>query len=91
MDGQGGQTRKGKLPELKAGVYIWNAFQRLGNASVTFSVQPLAWAEIDAYSRNSDGWIGSWEVGVIHDMSVAYVDGYRSGKDPLAIPPWEME
>lgn len=89
MDGQGGKTRQGKLPDMKAGAYIWNAFHRLGMASAAFSIQPIPWAEIDAYARNSDGWIEPWEVGLIHDMSVAYVEGYRSGKDPLAIPPWE--
>lgn len=91
MDGQGGKTRRIILPEIDVGGYIWDAFERLGIANVGMSMQPLAWAEIDAYARHSDGWIGSWEVNVIHDMSAAYVSAYIAGKDPLAIPPWERK
>lgn len=90
MDGQNGAKRRPRpLPELVAGEYIWVAWQRLGMAQSGFGIMPLAWAEIDAYARNSQGWIGTWEVGLIHDMSVAYLAGYEAGKDPLGISPWE--
>ena len=61
----------------------------MGRATISMSLEPLRWSEIDAYGRSTGVLTEPWEMQAVRDMSVAYLDGLKRGENPLGKPPWE--
>lgn len=62
-------------PFPKALRYLWDAFWRIrrrkgGNG---FGASPIEWPDIDAFVRNSDVRLSSWEVMAIEDLDDLYL------------------
>lgn len=50
-------------------------------------IHPLSWAEIDAFSRISGHNLEPWEARQLRVCSVAYVQGYHLGQQPMKVSP----
>ena len=81
------EGRSTALPTLQAGGYLLEAFTAMGMVCQGPSV--LTWAEIDAFARLTGAIAEPWEAGLLRQMSVEYLAGFREGDDPLSIPPAE--
>lgn len=66
--------------------YMMDALQRLG----PFRELPMGgeratdWPEIAAFAQVTDMVSEPWEMGLLFDMSAAYLGGLRRGRDPLS-------
>lgn len=55
-------------------VYLWNAFCRLSarRGSNGFSVNPIGWPDIDAFTRHSKINLAPWEIRILEDLDDLY-------------------
>lgn len=74
------------LPDITRGRYIRDAFLSLGMANNG----PLQWSEIDAFARLTQEIGEPWEAHLVRAMSIEYLGWLENGKDPFAIPPYEL-
>ncbi len=51
-------------------IYLWNTFNRLSSrrSSNGFGVNPISWADIDAFVRHSKFALAPWEIETIEDL-----------------------
>ncbi|GAB5431293.1 MAG: hypothetical protein EpisKO_06630 [Epibacterium sp.] len=79
------------LPDIEGVEYLldimapealgWCSFDGMGGA------QAHSWLEIQSLSQMADLQLEPWEAKAIRSMSVAYVQGYTSGRDPMTVSP----
>ncbi|UWS05860.1 hypothetical protein K4K94_07860 [Phaeobacter inhibens] len=59
----------------------WCSFDQMGGAA------PIAWTEINAFSRAAGLDLEPWEVKQLRAMSAAYVQGLARGREPMKVSP----
>ena len=57
------------------GLRLWNIFLRISGrrGSSGFGILPLAWADIDAFSRLTQTPLEPWEVRILEELDDAYL------------------
>lgn len=80
------------MPEIEAGEYLLEALFEAGPVkSNGFGPAALTVTDAAEYGRVMGTLVEPWEFRLLHLMSAAFLDGYRSGADPLAIQPMDRE
>ena len=79
------------LPDIEGVEYLveimapeglgWCSFDGMGGA------QAHSWQEIQSLSQMADLQLEPWEAKAVRSMSVAYVQGLASGRDPMTVSP----
>lgn len=71
-------------PLPRCAVYLWRIFWRIRRrkGSNGFSVSPIEWQDIDAFTRHSRMPLIPWEVEVIEDLD----DLYLRASQPESVP-----
>lgn len=57
-------------PFPMAMLHVWTAFNRLSNrrGSNGFGINPISWADIDAFVRHSQMPLAPWEIRIIEEL-----------------------
>lgn len=78
-------------PDFGPGKYLHEAMMALGptRAQPMGGYRAADWPEIVAYSQ-ACGPFERWELELLRDMCVAFVDGLRIGANPMGKPPIEF-
>jgi hypothetical protein len=63
-------------------VYLWSTFARLngrrgGNG---FGLNPIGWAEIDAYQRLTQSRLAPWEIQIVEELDDLYLQAQRKAR-----------
>lgn len=69
-------------PFPMAMLYLWSVFARLHarRGSNGFGLNPIGWAEIDAYQRLAQSRLAPWEVRIIEDLDDLFLQSQRKAK-----------
>ena len=79
--------REPPLPPLDGGEYLITDFHDAGMVSHTAEGPiPLTWAELRGFAGWAD--LTQDEASILRQMSLAYLDGQRIGREPLGRAPW---
>lgn len=87
------QTRReqgwhGGWPDIAGVDYVLDLLSEAGTVKdAGQAVAALGLTDIAAFAATIQP-LTPWEAHTIRALSVAYLDGYNSGKDPLSAPPW---
>lgn len=83
------EKRSTALPDLGPFSYLIKALLECGITQPMHGGGeiPLPWAEISAYSWSTGKLAEPWERIVVRKASVAYLEGKRDGRSPLAVSP----
>ncbi|PHS13468.1 MAG: hypothetical protein COA78_06945 [Blastopirellula sp.] len=76
-----------ELPPLGYGYFLVRYLWEAGPSD--FQIEPLTFAEINAWSAGTKTNLTAWEFVTLRKMSEAYCSWYHQGKEPACNTPWK--
>ena len=79
-------------PDYGHGLYLVEALQAMGKtrAQSMGGVRAVDWPEITAFNA-ACGPYERWEMQMLREMSLAFVEGLSLGENPMARPPIDQD